>query len=263
MDRRRRYLVVLGGAAGALAMAVAILGGAAVTGQAATMQTVVATRRVPAGDREREAGSTIGCVLTVHEQRRKQRRTASFVTRCTASDGGTFRLPSNSSLCTIRAEAHADMQHRQAALGSGANVRHETHELQRPESRDESVTQTGRRKVLARRSGNNRGSDAISFAPDPYAMTTTLDNDDRLRWQVRERERWSVQTGRRRSRAAIPYSTGAKLVGTTGFAAGLSVRERRGCRPPTTARDGCFGGQVIDFKHHSAHRYRVPRRASS
>ena len=51
---------MLGGAAGALAMAVAILGGAAVAGQAATTQKVSATRCLSARDREPETGQYDG-----------------------------------------------------------------------------------------------------------------------------------------------------------------------------------------------------------
>jgi len=47
--------------------------------------------------------------------------------------------------------------------------------------------------------------------------------------------------------AGNPYSTGATL-GTTGFAVGLTVKEKAaGSNNVNCPSTGCFGGQVIDF----------------
>ena len=235
MAYRRRYLIVLGGAAAALAMAVAVLGGAAVAGRAATTQQVRVTLfTCQPGTVNPNPGSTTGCALTVTNQ---GGNSVSNVVVTVTATGGNF-VNSTSSLCTPNGSTLTCTIGKLAALASFS----ETHELDVPSS-GATVTQTAMGKYSSP-TGNNRGSDSIPSVSVPTTLDTSTDFDAKFA----HGNGANVQTGTTITSDSNPYSTGAILFTDTGFEAGLSVRERN-----ETAADsdncpgGCFGGQVIDF----------------
>jgi hypothetical protein len=117
----------------------------------------------------------------------------------------------------------------------------ETHELQLPSS-GTSVLQT----ITGRYSPkpNSRGSDNI----EQKTTSTILDTNDDFdaRWANANAE--SVHTV---SPAALdnPYSTLARVFGTTPFATGLSVKDEVGenVGGPSPCPTGCLGGSKVEF----------------
>jgi uncharacterized repeat protein (TIGR01451 family) len=217
-------------------MAVVVLGGAAVTGRAATTQQVTASLTCQPATVNPKPGSTIGCTMTVANAG------GNIVNQVVVTDlasGGTF-LSSSSSLCTPSGSTLTCNIGKLTGTGTPGSTFSETHELDVPDS-GASVTQT----VTGRYSPNpnSRGSDTIPSVSVPTTLDTSNDFDGKFANGNGE----SVQTGTTITSDGNPYSTGATLLGTTGFAVGLSVREQSAGASNVNCPGGCFGGQVIEF----------------
>ena len=233
---RRRTLLVTG--CGVITgIALALLGGAAVTGQAATTQQV--TAEITCEPATVQPGKTVGCVLTVSNEG------GNNVNRVVVTDeapGGKF-LSSSSSLCTgLNTDKLSCDIGKLTAFGTAGSSFTETHELQVPSSGTSLVQSvTGRYSP----NPNNRASDTIPSV----TKTTTLDSSADFDGRFTNANAESVQTGGGIS-LSNPYTTGATVLGTT-FSAGLSVREQYAAQNTVSYNlncpNGCFGGQVIEF----------------
>jgi hypothetical protein len=234
MAGRGRYLIVLGGAAAALAMAVAVLGGAAATGRAATPQQVTASLTCQPGTVNPNANGTTGCVLTVTNI---GGNSVNSVVVTDNASAGTF-LNSSSSLCAASGNTLSCSIGKLTGAGTPGSTFSETHELDVPSSGTVTQDVTGRDAP----NPNSRGSDTVR----PATATTNLDSSSDFDGKFANQATDSVQTGGAIS-GTNPYSTGATL-GTTGFAFGLAVREQSaGTANPNCPSTGCFAGQVIQF----------------
>jgi uncharacterized repeat protein (TIGR01451 family) len=233
MYLRGRHLLVLGGTA-VLAIVV-VLGGVVMTGQAATVQQVVATN-VCQPSPNAKPGTTIGCVLTVTNNGANSAN--SVVVSDLVSGGGTLLTTSNSR-CTISGNTLTCTIGKLTGAGTSGATFSETHDIQLPDSIPGAVDQT----VSGRYSPkpNSRDSDQIG----PVLTTTTLDDSDDFDAKLAKIDGDSVQTGQSIS-GSNPYSTGATVSGTTAFASGLWVREV-GSPTPDVCPDGCYGAQMIEF----------------
>ena len=233
--RRRQYRIVFGGAAGALAMAVAVLGGAAVAGQAATTQQVEATVSCEPGTVK--PGRSTGCAITVTNVGGNN---VNGVT-VTVTAPGTFSSPS--SLCTGTSTLTCSFGKLTAKGTPGATKGPETYELTIPVDATSPVVQTisGR---YSSATGNNRGDATIKFTSLPPAtvVNSTGDFDGRFSNDAAE----SVQTDAVDVAAGDFYSTGATL-GDEGFAVGLTVEEKAAGSNNPNCPTGCFGAKVINF----------------
>jgi uncharacterized repeat protein (TIGR01451 family) len=217
-------------------MAVAVLGGAAVAGQAATPQQVKAT--LSCEPSTVKPGTSTGCVLTVTNVGGNNVNNVTITD--TASAGASFLSSSRPTLCAISDDKlvlTCNIGKLTAAGTLGATFS-ETHELQVPSTGAVSQGLQGR---YSSTSGNNRGSDSIAV-PDP--LSTSLDGSPDFDGRFANEAADFVQTDA--ISAGNPYSTRATL-GTTGFAVGLTVKERAAESSPNCPSTGCFGGQVIDF----------------
>ncbi len=229
LGRRSKFV---GAAAAVLVIVVGLLGGAATSGHAATTQQVGAT--LSCAPTTVAPGTTTGCLLTVTNNGGNSVNNVGATVTATA---GTF-VSSTDSRCTPNG---ITLTCSFGKLAAGANVK-ETHELQVPSSGTTPVVQsvTGR---YSSSTGNNRGNDDIS-APPPVSVSLddTADFDGKFANGATD----SVQTDP--VSTGNPYSTGATL-GTTGFAVGLTVKEKAaGSNNPNCPSTGCFGAQVIDFE---------------
>ena len=228
---RRRSLLVTGYGVIA-AIALAVLGGVAVTGQAATTQQVLAT--LTCQPATVKPGKTVGCTMTVSNIGGNN-VTKTVVTD--AASGGTF-LSSSSSRCTgINTGTLSCDIGKLTAIGTAGSIFTETHELQVPSSAT-SLVQT----VAGRYSPNpnNRASDTIATVTVPTTLNATGDFDGRFANAGGE----DVQTDG--LSAGNTYSTGAKVLGET-FAVGLTVLEQSAGNSNVNCPNTCFGGQVIEF----------------
>jgi hypothetical protein len=225
-------------------MAVAVLGGAAVSGLAATTQQVQATISCQPGTVK--PGKSTGCLLTVTNIGGNNVNSVTVnvnsVTVADTASAGTFS--SLSSFCTASGSTLTCSFGKLAAALTPGATKSATYELLAPAAPATGMSM--RQEFTGRYSsptGNNRGSDSISFTP-PF-VTTTLDGSADFDGRFANEATDSVQTDP--ISAGNPYSTGATL-GTTGFAVGLTVEEKAAASNnvncPST---GCFGGQVIDF----------------
>ena len=216
------------------AIAFTVLGGIAVTGQAATTQQVIAT--LTCQPATVKPGNTVGCTLTVSNTG------GNNVTKTVVTDaapGGKF-LSSSSSLCTgINTDTLTCDIGKLTAVGTAESSFTETHELQVPSS-GTSLVQT----VAGRFSPNpnNRASDTIQ---PPAPVTTSLNSSADFDGRFANAGGENVQTGG--LSADNPYSTGATVLGATTFAVGLTVLEQSAGNSNVNCPNGCFGGQVIHF----------------
>jgi hypothetical protein len=218
----------------ALAAATLLVLAVGTAGQAATTQQVQATISCQPGTVK--PGRSTGCLLTVTNI--GGNNVNSVTVRDTASAGTFSSLPS---FCTASGRMLTCDFGKLTAAGTGATKSVKYELLSPPTGTSMRQDFTG---GYSSPTGNNRGSVSISFTPS--FVITTLDSSADFDATFSDTATDSVQTD------AIstdnPYSTGATL-GMTGFAVGLSVRERA----PTNAEaaalcpSGCFAGQVIDF----------------
>jgi hypothetical protein len=236
---RQRTLVVVGLAVAAIALTV--LGGAAVAGQAATTQQVTASLECEPD--KGKLGGLVGCLLTATND---GGNSVSKVVVKVETSGGTF-VSTTDSRCTGLNTGTLTCSI--AKLATGASFT-EVHEIRAPTS-GASITQTVSGQYSSP-SGNNRGSANI-LPPDP--LTTTLDGTDDYDGQFANASGDSAETKTGVS-SLNPYSTNAKMLSDTAFAVGVTVQEREAQAADPNCpneegdgpnEDGCFGGQVIDF----------------
>jgi uncharacterized repeat protein (TIGR01451 family) len=231
--RQRRWITTGFGLMAAIALAV--LGGAAVSGQAAVTQQV--TAEVACQPATVKPGRTTGCLLTVSNN--GGNNVTKLVVTDTAS-GGTFLSPSSSKCITAGATLTCDIG-KLTGVGTAGSSFTVTYELQVPASGTDPVVQTVTGKFAP--NPNNRASDTI----EPEVLSTQLDDSADFDGRFANAAGESVQTSIAIS-GDNPYSTAATVQGTT-FAAGLAVREEEepeenNINCPAT---GCLGGQVIEF----------------
>lgn len=231
---RRRSLLVTG--CGVIAaIALAVMGGAAVAGQAASTQQVAAA--LTCQPETVKPGNTVGCVLTVSNNGGNN---VNQVVVTDEAPGGTF-LPSSSSLCDVGDGADADTLTceigKLTAVGTPGATFTETHELQTPSS-GTSLVQTVNGRFSPNK--NNRASDTIAPVTEETNLNPSADFDGTFANADGE----DVQTGELSS--TNPYSTGASVLGTT-FAVGLTVLEQSAGNSNVNCPNGCLGGQVIQF----------------
>jgi hypothetical protein len=232
--RARR--TILSSAMLALAAGALLVLAVGTAGQAATTQQVQATTSCQPGTVK--PGKSTGCLLTVTNIGGNN---VNSVTVTDTASAGTFS--SSSSSCTASGSTLTCSFDKLAGAGTPGATKSARYELLAPAT-GSSVRQdfTGR---YSSPTGNHRGSDNITFTP-PF-VTTTLDSSTDFDATFSDTATDSVQTDA--ISTGNRYSTGATL-GTTGFAVGLSLRERA---PSTIAEatalcpSGCFGGQVIQF----------------
>ena len=240
--RTRRRVVLFAGAMLVLVCA-AVLGGAAVPGQAAgpTNQKVEAALACQPGTVA--PGAPIGCTLTVTNQ---GGNTVNNTTVTLTASGGSYESTTKPANCTIsenKLVLTCAIGKLNAVNTPGSSFT-ETHELLAPASGDE-VTQLfdGR---YSSETTNKRGSDLIKVTfTNPYKtmLKDSADFDGKFSNDATD----SVQTDPISTADGNLYSTGATL-GTTGFAVGLTVEEKAaGNSNPNCPSTGCFGAQVIDF----------------
>ena len=218
------------GVALVMLLGIGTLGGAAVTGQAATTQQVVA--RLTCQPATVQPGRTVGCTLTVTNTG------GNNVTKLVVTDkapGGLF-LSSDESRCT--GEDTDTLSCDIDKLAAGA-IFTERHELRVPSS-GESFVQTVDGKFSPK--PNSRASDTIRTV----TVSTLLDDDADFDGTFADVGGDSVQTGGGIS-ASNPYTTGATVLDGEAFAAGLSVREQNAGANNPNCPNGCFGEQVIQF----------------
>lgn len=217
-----------------VAIALAVLGGAAVTGQAGTTQQVTAD--LTCQPATVKPGKTVGCTLTVSNT---GGNSVSKVVVTDVAPGGTF-LSSSSSRCTgIGTDTLSCDIGKLTAFGTAGSSFTETHELEVPSS-GTSLTQTVTGKFSP--NPNNRGSDTIA----PVTVTTNLESSADFDGTFADAGGESVQTGGGIS-ASNPYTTGGTVLGTAAFATGLTVHEQSAGNNNPNCPNGCFGGQVIQF----------------
>jgi len=219
----------------------AILGGAAVPGQAAgpANQKVEAALACEPGTVA--PGAPIGCTLTVTNQ---GGNTVNNTTVTVTASGGSYLSTTQPTFCTISADKlllTCTIGKLNAVNTPGSSFT-ETHELQAPGS-GSSIAQTVAGRYSSE-SGNKRGSDTImvtSTNPLVTSLNESADFDGKFSNEATDFVQTDpISTGN-------PYSTGATL-GTTGFAVGLTVEEKAaGSNNPNCPSTGCFGAQVIDF----------------
>jgi hypothetical protein len=221
----------------------AVLGGAAMPGQAAgpANQKVEATLDCEPGTVA--PGAPIGCTLTVTNQ--GGNNVNNTMVTVTASAGSY--VSTSDSRCSISDDelVLTCAIGKLTAVGTGAtSMFTETHELHAPGS-GSAVTQEVEGRFSSP-TGNNRGNDTIlitSTNPLETNLNESADFDGRFSNAAAD----SVQTDPISTSAGNFYSTGATL-GTTGFAVGLTVEEKaQAPNDPNCPSTGCFGGQVIDF----------------
>ena len=240
MTGRRRYLIVLGGAAAALAMAVAVLGGAVGAGRAATTQQVTAS--LACEPATVKLGGSTGCLLTVTNIGGNNVNNVNVTVTASA---GAYLSSSEPSTCTISSSelVLTCAVGKLTAVGTPGAKFTEIHELEVP-----TAGSTISQKVEGRyssTSGNNRGSASISVPQLNHPLITTLSGSDTFDGTFADGAEDSVQTGP--ISGTKRYTTGATL-GTTGFFVGLTVGEQSaGLNNPNCPSTGCFAGQVIDF----------------
>jgi hypothetical protein len=219
----------------------AVLGGAAMPGQAAgpANQKVEAALACEPGTVA--PGAPLGCTLTVTNQGGNN---VNNTTVTVTASAGSY-VSTSDSRCTISADklVLTCAIGKLTAVGTGTtSVFTETHELQAPGSGSE-VTQTVEGRYSSP-TGNNRGNDVINVTstnPLATSLNASADFDGKFSDAAAD----SVQTDP--ISTGNPYSTGATL-GTAGFAVGLTVEERAaGSGNPNCPTTGCFGAQVIDF----------------
>jgi hypothetical protein len=219
----------------------AVLGGAAMPGQAAgpANQKVEAALACEPGTVA--PGAPIGCTLTVAN---KGGNTVNNTTVTVTASGGSYVSTSEPTRCTISADQlvlTCSIGKLNAVNTAGSSFT-ETHELQAPGSGSGVTQQVEGRYSSA--TGNSRGSDLIkvtSTNPLPTNLNESADFDGKFSNDATD----SVQTDP--ITTGNLYSTGATL-GTTGFAVGLTVEEKAaGSSNPNCPSTGCFGAQVIDF----------------
>ncbi len=239
--RARRRVMFFAGTAIVLACA-AVLGGAAIPGQAAgpANQKVEAALACEPGTVA--PGAPIGCTLTVANKGGNSVNNTNVTVTASAGSYVSTTKPSNCTISGSTLVLTCSIGKLNAVNTPGSSFT-ETHELLAPGSGSE-VTQ----KVEGRYSsetGNNRGSDKITVTttnPLPTNVNESADFDGKFSNAATD----SVQTDP--ISTGNPYSTGATL-GTTGFAVGLTVEEKaEGSNNPNCPSTGCFGAQVIDFR---------------
>lgn len=237
--RARRRVMFFAGTAIVLACA-AVLGGAAIPGQAAgpANQKVEAALACEPGTVA--PGAPIGCMLTVTNQ---GGNAVNNTTVTVTASGGSFDsatvVPAS---CTIDGLVLTCTVGKLNAVNTPGSSFTATYELLAPASGEE-VTQT----VAGRYSSstpNKRGNDLVSITstnPLPTSLNASADFDGKFSNSADD----SVQTDP--ITTGNLYSTGATL-GTSGFAVGLTVLEKAaGSNNPNCPATGCFGAQVIDF----------------
>ena len=237
--RTRRRVVFFAGAMLVLVCA-AVLGGAAVPGQAAgpTNQKVEAALACEPGTVA--PGAPIGCTLTVTNQ---GGNTVNNTTVTVTASGGSYLSTSQPTSCTISADKlvlTCTIGKLNAVNTPGSSFT-ETHELLAPGS-GSSITQTVAGRYSSE-TGNKRGSDTIKVT-STNPLVTSLNESGDFDGKFSNDANDSVQTDP--ISEGNPYSTGATL-GTTGFAVGLTVEEKPQGSSPNCPSTGCFGAQVIDF----------------
>ena len=219
----------------------AVLGGAAVPGQAAgpANQKVEAALACEPGTVA--PGAPIGCTLTVANQ---GGNTVNNTTVTVTASGGSYLSTNQPTFCTISEDelVLTCTVGKLNAVNTPGSSFTETHELLAPGSGEE-VTQTVEGRYSSA-TGNKRGSDTINVTSE-NPLETELNESADFDGKFSNSAADSVQTDP--ISTGNLYSTGATL-GTTGFAVGLTVEEKAaGSNNPNCPTTGCFGAQVIDF----------------
>jgi len=242
--RAHRRIVFFAGATLVLVCA-AVLGGAAMPGQAAgpanqTVEAALACQPGTVAPSTTTDLNTTGCVLTVTN---KGGNNVNNTTVTVTASAGSY-VSTSDSRCSISADklVLTCAIGKLTAVGTGAtSMFTETHKLQVPTS-GSSITQS----VVGRYSsstGNNRGNDSINVT-STNPLVTSLNPSANFDATFSNAAADGVQTDP--ISTGNPYSTGATL-GTTGFAVGLTVEEKAEGSNNPNCPSGCFGSQVIDF----------------
>jgi hypothetical protein len=184
-------------------------------------------------------GAPIGCTLTVEN---KGGNAVNNTTITVTASGGSFASTTMPGSCSFSGAVLTCAVGKLNAVSTPGSTFTETHELLAPGS-GSTVTQTVEGRYSSS-TPNKRGNDTIAVTsenPLPTNLDASADFDGKFSDSAAD----SVQTDP--ISTGNPYSTGATL-GTTGFAVGLTVKERAaGSGNPNCPPAGCFGGQVIDF----------------
>ena len=219
----------------------AVLGGAAMPGQAAGPANQKVEASLACEPDTVAPGAPIGCRLTVAN---KGGNAVNNTTVTVTASGGSFDSTTVPTSCTIDGPVLTCAVGKLNAVNTAGSSFTATYELLAPASGDE-VTQTVEGRYSSA-TGNKRGSDTITVA-EPNPLETSLDESADFDGKFSNSADESVQTDPISIASGNLYSTGATL-GTTGFAVGLTVEEKAaGSSNPNCPSTGCFDEKVIDF----------------